>query len=132
MYIDKLEQFFYVGLPLGHPKICKFHMIYKFYLIWSLSRSKVLSVKGHWPRDVAIFLDKIPKSLVKGNEQVSRNHDPNGSWVAAYRFFFKSLTESHSVLQRKKWRLLLNESFFKLNQTAELLAIGQFRSKKMV
>lgn len=48
----------------------------------------------------------------------SRSFDPNGSLVAAYRFFFKSLTESHSVLIRKKWRLLLNESFFKIDQTA--------------
>lgn len=48
----------------------------------------------------------------------NRNFDPNGSLVAAYRFFFKSLTASHGVLQRKKWRLLLNESFFKIDQTA--------------
>lgn len=48
----------------------------------------------------------------------SRNFNPNGSLAAAHRFFFKSLTASHGVLQRKKWRLLPNESFFKIDQTA--------------
>lgn len=60
--------------------------------------------------------------------KLNRNFDLNGLLVAAYRFFFKSLTVSHGVLKRKKWRLLLNEPFFKIDLTAKLLKIGQFRS----
>lgn len=87
---------------------------------WNISegtlRNANISCTRHW--------NLLQMEINKFN----RNFDPNGSLVASYRFFFKSLTASHSVLQRKKWRLLLNETFFKTDQTAQLLTIGQFRS----
>lgn len=116
MNIIKLKQFYCLGLWLWDVHIS-----------WNMQVSLDM-VKGHPARYVNIFCTRHWNLLQTEINKFNRNFDPNGLLVAAYRFFFKSLTASHSVLQRKKWRLLLNESFFKIDLTAKLPMIGQFRS----